>query len=368
MTPISAAYAAKSDWTSSANDAEKCININPSFIKGYFRLAKAQKERGKFDDALATVKKGLAIDSIDNEHKKQMRKFKVEVKEAKAEYYRNNSVSQMQHFFGEVFGGLIGQSRDLEMERQCFERELPCMHGVNPMSAFTVEGRICREFRKTFLDGFNNATFRTQSYRLGERFQSAFDATVKKFGEVWRDESKIRIIVENLVGDATVTLLQGKVDDARIYASYSFFIQDASSVLINNDRQPNCTRVCELYDADEHTLVSYLKKLIPCKCLDQKYKEVRSISKMTQCYNENCSLPRGEVEQSKATCCSRCRRATYCSRSCQVQDWPRHKIVCGVNTVLLDNDDARKSAYDALEALLVADAAGSADKNTNTGG
>lgn len=313
------------------------------------------------------MKKGLAIDSIDKEHKKQMRKFKAEVKEAKAEDYRKNSVKQMQHAFGEVFGGLIGQSRDLEMERQGFERDYACMHGFNPMSAFTVEGRICLAFRETFLDGFHNVTFRTQRYEAGERFQSAFDATTKKFGEVWRDESKIGIIVGNLVADATILYLKGKLDDARIYAAFSFFIQDVSSVLINKDRQPNCTRVCELVEADEHTLVSYLKKLIPCTCLDEKYKEVRSISKTTRCYNENCSLPRGVMEQSKATCCSKCRQATYCSRSCQVQDWPRHKIVCGVNTVL-DSAATFKSAHDALEALLVADAAGSADKNTNTGG
>ncbi len=309
------------------------------------------------------MKNGLAIDSIDKEQKKQMRKFKAEVKEAKAEFYRKNSVSQMQHAFGEVFGGLIGQSRDLEKERQCFEREYACFHGVNPMSALTVEGRMCHEFRTTFYDGFNNVTFRTHRYQLGERFQSAFDATAKEFSWVWRDESKIGLIVENLVADATISLLEGKVDDARTYASYSFFIQDTSFAINNKGRQPNCTRVCELYDADEHTLVSYLKKLIPCTCLDEKYKEVRSIPKITQCYNENCSLPRRQVEQSKATCCSRCRHATYCSRSCQVQDWPRHKITCGVNTVL-DSDAAFKSAHDALEALLVADAAGSADKNT----
>jgi hypothetical protein len=311
------------------------------------------------------VKKGLAIDSIDKEHKKQMRKFKAEVKEAKAEEYR----IQVQHAYDKVIEGLlVGQEHRVKnpQTEKHFDED-KCLHGVNPISLISPENRICHEFRETFFDGFKNVTFRTKKYQLGERFQSAFDATAKKFCGVWRDESKIGLIVGNLVADATFSLLEGNVDEAKFFAAHSFFIQDASSVLINNDRQPNCTRVSELYTADEHTLVSYLKKLIPCKCLDEKYKEVRSISKMTQCYNEKCSLPRGEVEQSKATCCSKCRQATYCSRSCQVQDWPRHKIVCGVNTVIL-NDAARKSAYDALEALLVEDAAGSADKNTNTGG
>ena len=292
----------------SANDAEKCININPSFIKGYFRLAKAQKESGKFDDALATVKKGLAIDSIDKEHKKQMRKFKAEVKEAKAEEYRN----QVQHAYDKVIEGLIvGQEhrvKNPQTERH-FDKD-KCLHGVNPISLLSPENRICHEFRETFFHGFKNVTFRTKKYH---------------------------------------------------------FIQDTSSAIINKGSQPNCTRVVELYDSDEHTLVSYIKKIIPCNCLDEKYKEVRYISKTTRCYNENCSLPRGVVEQSKATCCSKCRQATYCSRSCQVQDWPRHKIVCGVNNII-DSEAERKAAHDALEALLVIDAAGSADKNTNNGG
>ena len=55
----SAAYAAKGDWKAAANDAQECVNINPSFFKGYYRLARAQLERKDFAAALTTINIGL---------------------------------------------------------------------------------------------------------------------------------------------------------------------------------------------------------------------------------------------------------------------------------------------------------------------
>eukprot|EP00986_Skeletonema_menzelii_P013044 scaffold7396_cov127-Skeletonema_menzelii.AAC.7 len=77
-----------------------------------------------------------------------------------------------------------------------------------------------------------------------------------------------------------------------------------------------------------HTLVSFLKKRIPCSCLDEKYKEVKSIPKIGLCCNHGCSLPFGKTERSLTECCSRCRTANYCSRKCQVAAWPGHKVEC----------------------------------------
>jgi len=90
---------------------------------------------------------------------------------------------------------------------------------------------------------------------------------------------------------------------------------------------PFSAKVEDLFYADEHTLVSFLRKHIPCSCLDKKYKEVRSTAKMSGCYNEHCSLPDRKVERSKANPCSRCRSAYYCSRECQKAD-VSHSLYC----------------------------------------
>eukprot|EP00985_Skeletonema_marinoi_P025713 scaffold19134_cov96-Skeletonema_marinoi.AAC.2 len=80
-----AAYAAKGDWKAAANDAQECVNINPSFFKGYYRLAKAQLEQKEFAAALATINSGLDVGTNDREQKKRMRKLKAEVKGGKDE-------------------------------------------------------------------------------------------------------------------------------------------------------------------------------------------------------------------------------------------------------------------------------------------
>ena len=69
-------------------------------------------------------------------------------------------------------------------------------------------------------------------------------------------------------------------------------------------------KIAELMDADIHTLVCYLRKRIPCTCLDKKYKEVKHVKKTGECCNPHCSLPENRAERSKMFCCSRCRRAT----------------------------------------------------------
>ena len=72
----SACYGGKKDWESAAQDAKECIKVNPSFIKGYYRLANAQSEQSEFDAALVTIKQGLAIESENPQLQKQMRQIK----------------------------------------------------------------------------------------------------------------------------------------------------------------------------------------------------------------------------------------------------------------------------------------------------
>ena len=85
--------------------------------------------------------------------------------------------------------------------------------------------------------------------------------------------------------------------------------------------------IIELYKCDEHTLVKYLRKRIPCSCLDEKYNEVKSITRMGLCFNAQCTSD--IVQRSKMMCCARCGEVNYCSRECQKAAWPEHKTNCG---------------------------------------
>lgn len=69
----SASYAGLNDWENAANDAAECIKANKGFVKGYFRLALAQKNLKQYDAAVETIKKGLTVD-FGNADLKSMRK------------------------------------------------------------------------------------------------------------------------------------------------------------------------------------------------------------------------------------------------------------------------------------------------------
>ena len=79
---------------------------------------------------------------------------------------------------------------------------------------------------------------------------------------------------------------------------------------------------------DEHTIVSFFKTRIPCKCLDKIRKEVKSIVKMGICNNTDCTLPDRKAERSKLLECQQCRAVYYRSSECQKADWSTHKKYC----------------------------------------
>lgn len=122
------------------------------------------------------------------------------------------------------------------------------------------------------------------------------------------------------LADGTKFILDGNYDDARIAAAVFNYLE-------GTDKEGCATQMKELFSADEHTLVQFFRKKIPCSCLDEKYKEVKSITKMGICWNDECPLPDRRAVRSKMVYCIQCRRINYCSRECQKVHWPLHKEV-----------------------------------------
>ncbi|DAZ92711.1 TPA: hypothetical protein N0F65_012836, partial [Lagenidium giganteum] len=52
----SAAYGALGQWEKAEEDAKKCVEKNPGFAKGYHRLANAQRQLGKTNEAIMTLR------------------------------------------------------------------------------------------------------------------------------------------------------------------------------------------------------------------------------------------------------------------------------------------------------------------------
>lgn len=59
----SAAYASMGKWDEALADGQKCVELEPSFAKGYGRAGAALHGQGKYQEAVDIYKKGLEVDS-----------------------------------------------------------------------------------------------------------------------------------------------------------------------------------------------------------------------------------------------------------------------------------------------------------------
>ena len=142
---------------------------------------------------------------------------------------------------------------------------------------------------------------------------------------------------------ATRHVLNGIIPQASVNVCIANYLEQHVACVFRESQSAIAGhKIAELMDADIHTLVSYLRRCIPCSCLDKKYKEVKHVKKMGECCNPHCSLPENRAERSKMFCCSRCRRANYCSRACQKIAWPKHKTFCDEASAIDADFDANK--------------------------
>ena len=213
-------------------------------------------------------------------------------------------------------GSLEAQMQGLEINHQF--TYVNCSHDW-PSSLSVGEEKIYIDFIETFIDEFASKGL------IG--LVAAQAAANEKYPSLY--PSKLDTVVSIILSYGTQMILEGKNDIAGLYAVLAFSFEDYMAAL-KTKGAPCLSKMLELHSADEHTLVSYYKKRTSCSCLDEKYKEVKSVKKMGWCYNKTCSHPGRKVERSKMFCCTRCGEANYCSVECQRADWKTHKMFCKI--------------------------------------
>mmetsp|Transcript_7803 Transcript_7803/g.12887 ORF Transcript_7803/g.12887 Transcript_7803/m.12887 type:complete len:350 (-) Transcript_7803:52-1101(-) len=196
-----------------------------------------------------------------------------------------------------------------------------CCHGFQPSSR--TRYLLCYEFVKTFGTVHDEATTHNE-----DGFVKGIKATEEKHPEAWNDISYIESIICFCLCTGTEHLLREEYNSARLQATLARYLQEVIAVHGNVQNDIYWTKVFELYGADEHTLVKYFRRRIPCSCLDEKYNEVKHVTKVGICFNPECPLPDRTIERCKLMNCTRCRQAQYCSIECQRADWKSHRRTC----------------------------------------
>lgn len=77
-----------------------------------------------------------------------------------------------------------------------------------------------------------------------------------------------------------------------------------------------------------HPPIDVIIRTITHNTDDHHYKDLLSSIK-SACHGKgNICLECSGKSQNKVSACSRCKTIAYCSKECQAEDWPRHKLVC----------------------------------------
>ncbi|KAK1734230.1 hypothetical protein QTG54_014997 [Skeletonema marinoi] len=211
-----------------------------------------------------------------------------------------------------------------------------CWHGFEKID------NLCSEFIVAFSDAVHDAGKRG----LPGCLIVAEDATKDKFAVVWKDSAKLKSAMSYLLYHGTQHVLDGNDGLARKFAIYARYIEQYIAFELHQTQAiMHWQKIKEMsIEGDTHTLVKFLRRRIQCACLEKKYDEVKTITKMGICSNPQCNNNSGLVERSKTMYCSGCRCVAYCSRECQEADWPMHRENCEPITRIRAEFEAEKES------------------------
>jgi tetratricopeptide (TPR) repeat protein len=120
----SASYAGLQQWQKAASDAQECIRLDPTFVKGFYRLATAQMALKEYPAALQTIRQGIALDATHSQLLKQQRLVQKLMQEAAATEKRQQAAAAAAASAGGLDSSTTTELQELQgqymqMNREC---------------------------------------------------------------------------------------------------------------------------------------------------------------------------------------------------------------------------------------------------------
>jgi tetratricopeptide (TPR) repeat protein len=91
------------DWTKLKKAAEKCIELDNSFLKGYFRLAQAQRAMNEFEEAQETLQRALELNPRNKDILEMKAKNDIDIHQRN--YMKTEILKMPESGYFEFFGG-----------------------------------------------------------------------------------------------------------------------------------------------------------------------------------------------------------------------------------------------------------------------
>lgn len=250
---------------------------------------------------------------------------------------------------GSAADDMSAQSRSLVQQQQLpgifpnlmhssLKRKRGCTHGWNPRQY--PEEHDCHKF----IQAAYSKKAILSAATAGSAVQAAAVVTNEEYPNVWKDAAGLEWISKAFVSIATEMYDFGRASmafkvkndanevDYLIAIGFSELIQQSIAVDLDHTLPTvYWARIYELLRADRRRIISYLKKRIPCSCLDEMYEEVKTLPKTGTCSNFlGCKILGGRLNIVDMWSCGRCRRDHYCGEACQKARWGIHKECCKI--------------------------------------
>jgi len=148
---------------------------------------------------------------------------------------------------------------------------------TSSFSSYSYFG-FCEKIMDVFMEYVRSTTNRGGS--ILECLVEGDKKVTKKYAETWEDPIRMKLFRSYCLGIGTEAALDGCVDGrqpARTNAFFAYYFEEKIAHFDTNSSHGS--KMVELYYADEHTLVRFFRKRIPCSCLDESTKKSDTLQK-----------------------------------------------------------------------------------------
>ena len=194
-----------------------------------------------------------------------------------------------------------------------------CDHGCNTLIPDNDSHPVSRFMNGYFLNCLHKSMLSLDNVR----------ALFTAHQEFWNNVSHRKMAINIMVRIGTNLMLtkaggQDYITDAIMVIENYNGESDIDLVLARRSVASKLRVLAHVGSSTRRDELKFYSKRITCSCLKKMHSEARkTMPKLGECYY--C-----KVEQARALLrvCSRCRITQYCSKECQVADWPNHVLEC----------------------------------------